>query len=214
MDIVFLGPPACGKGTQAEILCSKFDFRQISTGAILRNEVESQGKFSLEIKTLIEKGELVPDNLIVNLLLKELENNKGKNFLFDGFPRVKSQIYMLKEIMEKQKRDINKVFYFDISTDLLIMRVMGRFSCSKCEAVYNEESKKPKIKGVCDICGHTDFVKRSDDSSDVLSRRISIFEKETMPIKEYYDQKKILVNLKADSTVEEVNKNILSALNI
>lgn len=213
MNIVFLGPPACGKGTQAQLLTASYGFYQVSSGDLLRREMSNKGEQANVLKKIINSGQLVSSEFVVDLVEKEVAKNIGKSLLFDGFPRSVEQAIALDDILNKRQKKIDKAFYFEIGLEFLASRVQGRFACVGCGALYHEKNHPLKNDGVCDLCGGHEFVKRADDSVDVLKKRLEIFVKEAEPLKKYYQKKGILLELAAERSVLEVNDSIVMNIN-
>ncbi len=188
--LIFLGPPGCGKGTQAEILSKSDDFVKVSTGDLLRDIAKKNTDFGLKIKDILDKGLLVSDDLVNDLIdgfFKGLSNTK--NVILDGYPRSVIQAKSLENILKKYNTEVDKVFYFDIDEDILVKRVTGRFACSKCGSIYNSYFNNTKVENECDACHSKNFIRRGDDSEAVIRDRINVFKTSTYPLLEYYKHK-------------------------
>ena len=174
-NIIFLAPPAAGKGTCSEILKSTYDYEHISTGAILRSEIDSSSSLGLEIKSVIDSGNLVSDELMINLIEERLSNNQ-KKFILDGFPRTLNQAKKLNELFNKLDISNYVVIYLNIEYDLALKRTLGRITCDKCGKSYNTffEGYKPKIDGICDNC-NTPLKKRGDDNEVSFKNRFETY---------------------------------------
>ena len=162
--IIFLGLPASGKGTQATLLKEKLNYENLSTGYLLRKEVEKKTELGNKIAEIINAGNLVSDELIFEILKNNMKDIETNGFILDGFPRTLKQAEMLSNYLDNNKElKIQKVFLINLDDKVVIERICDRISCNKCGATYNHTSKKPKVEGVCDICGSTELVDRSDD---------------------------------------------------
>lgn len=211
MVIVFFGPPGSGKGTQAQEL-EKEGLVHISTGDLLRREIDSASEIGRSIRTQIEAGEFVTDDVILKLVSGVLEKNIKKDIIFDGFPRTLHQAIAFDALLGVENLQVDMVFDFDVDVHVLIERVSGRYMCLGCGAVYHKKNKKPKVESVCDQCGDIHFVERKDDSADALETRLKIYQKETLPVKKYYTDKGVLRRVDASRSPGEVTHFIKTAL--
>lgn len=211
MHVVFLGPPACGKGTQSKLLVKKKGFRHLSTGDLIRSECNSGSECGEKIKSTINTGKLVDSNVVNTLVQKSIENSIGISVLFDGYPRTVDQAIFIDGILEKKGEKIGQVFYFDVDQDELLSRILNRFSCGDCGAVYNSVTNTTRVDGVCDFCGGKNFIRRNDDTESVLKDRILSYYAETEPLKVFYQQRDILTVVDAKLPVELVTEQILNA---
>ncbi|HPR40996.1 MAG TPA: adenylate kinase [Candidatus Methanofastidiosa archaeon] len=213
MRMILLGKPGGGKGTQATLLKEHLDVPQISTGDILREAVKNGTPLGKEAKNYMDAGKLVPDDLIRGLVEERLsQDDIGKGFIFDGFPRTLAQAEGLKKIADKLGISIDKAVYIDVPTDKIVKRLSGRRSCA-CGAVYHIESKRPKIEGVCDACSGK-LYQRDDDKEDVIKQRIEQYEAQTMPLIDYYRKEGKLVTIDGDQDIDEVFNDIKRGLGI
>jgi len=213
MRMILLGKPGGGKGTQATLLKEHLDVPQISTGDILREAVKNGTPLGNEAKNYMDAGKLVPDDLIRGLVEERLsQDDIGKGFIFDGFPRTLAQAEGLKKIADKLGISIDKAVYIDVPTDKIVKRLSGRRSCA-CGAVYHIESKRPKIEGVCDACSGK-LYQRDDDKEDVIKQRIEQYEAQTMPLIDYYRKEGKLVTIDGDQDIDEVFNDIKRGLGI
>lgn len=202
MNIILLGKPGSGKGTQAEALEKKFF--HISAGDLIREEIQKGTKKGKKYAKIINKGYLLPDEEVLKLVLKKI---KGKrNILFDGYPRTVKQARLL----EKSKIKISKVIYLDVPDNIIIKRLSNRLSC-KCGAVYHKISNPPKKKNKCDICGSKLYV-RDDDRPSVVKKRLYVYNKETRPLINYYKKKKILFKVNGDRDIKKIYQDIARIL--
>lgn len=214
MLVVFFGPPGCGKGTQSEYLIKNNNFVHLSTGNLLRAEIEAGSEIGLQLKETIGSGKLVSDDIVVALVKKNIALDGQKSILFDGFPRTLNQAYLLDEMLAEIGKSLGAVIDFQINHEKLIDRVSGRFSCSTCGAVYHERNRPTIHPGVCDHCGATEFEHRADDNPEALAKRLISFDEMTKPLREYYKQKGILVTVNGDQDVDTVKMEIKQALGL
>lgn len=214
MIVVFLGPPGCGKGTQSEFFTAQHGFKHVSTGDLLRKEVKDQTELGKQISELMSTGLLISDEIVLQVLKKALDFSGRNRLLLDGFPRTVDQAITLDQMLSDAGAKVDVAFNFAITQDQLLARITGRFVCASCGAIYNDPHMLPKQKGVCDICHNTQFNKRSDDNEQTLSKRLKEFEEMTAPLKSYYQDKQVLVNLEAVKSVEQIRKEISAYLEL
>ena len=205
-NIIFIAPPAAGKGTHSKTLVDKYDYVHISTGDMLREVIASGSTLGLEVKNIIDQGKLVSDELIIKLIQNKLDEIKGKPFILDGFPRTLNQAISLDELID----DNYEVIYLDIDKETAIKRIEGRLTCS-CGASYNvnNEAFKPKVEGICDKCGNK-LIKRDDDNVESFAVRYDTFLTNTKPLYDYYEEKGKLhvinVNNEASIIFDEISR--------
>jgi len=207
--VVFLGPPGSGKGTQAKKLSQELGLMHISTGDLLREAVKNQTPLGLKAKEYMDRGELVPDNLMIALIEEVMPKEGG--FILDGFPRTVPQALALEEMLRSYRRDVDKVFLFDLSEEVVVERLSGRLTCSQCGAVYHRKYNPPKQEGVCDLCGGK-LIQREDDKEEVVRRRYRVYKEQTSPLVEFYQKRNKLIRLDASQNIQEVNKRLLEVL--
>jgi len=203
--LVFLGPPGAGKGTQAKLLSQRMGFLHLSTGDLLREAVKNQTPLGKKAKEYMDRGELVPDELIVQLIEETMP--KDGNVILDGFPRTVNQALALEEMLRVKGEKISKVLFFDVPDEVIIDRLSGRRVCSKCSAVYHVKYNPPKVEGVCDLCGGT-LVQRDDDKEEVVRKRLEVYRKQTQPLVEFYQERGIIYKLDAGKGVEELFEEV------
>jgi adenylate kinase len=203
--LVFLGPPGAGKGTQAKLLSQRMGFLHLSTGDLLREAVKNQTPLGKKAKEYMDRGELVPDELIVQLIEETMP--KDGNVILDGFPRTVNQALALEEMLKGKGEKISKVLFFDVHDEVIIDRLSGRRVCSKCGAVYHVKYNPPKVEGVCDLCGGT-LVQRDDDKEEVVRKRLEVYRKQTQPLVEFYQERGIIYKLDAGKGVEELFEEV------
>ncbi|MDT7911156.1 MAG: adenylate kinase [Thermocrinis sp.] len=205
MILVFLGPPGAGKGTQAKLLSQRMGFLHLSTGDLLREAVKNQTPLGKKAKEYMDRGELVPDELIVQLIEETMP--KDGNVILDGFPRTVNQALALEEMLRVKGEKISKVLFFDVPDEVIIDRLSGRRVCSKCGAVYHVKYNPPKVEGVCDLCGGS-LVQRDDDKEEVVRKRLEVYRKQTEPLIEFYQERGIIYKLDAGKGVEELFEEV------
>ncbi len=214
---VFLGAPGSGKGTQAQNLASSNANRllHISTGQLIRDEINCGTDLGRQLKEKTNTGGLVSDIDIFNVLAKKLAAVSDKEIvILDGFPRTLNQAELLKEFAEKTGNTIENVVYFSIADAALVDRLAGRFTCGHCGAVYHNHHNAPKVSGVCDFCGSHDFHIRPDDTKEVVEKRLSVFHAETEPLVSYYEALGVLFKLDASQSVESIKETLLKNISL
>jgi len=206
---VFLGAPGSGKGTQAKKLCQKDSFVHLSTGDILRAAIKEGTALGVEAKTFMDKGELVPDKTMIGLIQEVLSNLKeNQHIILDGFPRTVPQAMALNS---SEKTKVNRAILFEISDSVLIERLTGRRMCKTCGHSYHVTHIPPKREGICDNCGG-ELVQRSDDSKEVVSKRLQVFHSRNQGLVDFYSNQKILKRVNAHKTTEEVQEELMRLL--
>ena len=212
MNILIMGPAGSGKGTMSDYIVKEFNIPHISTGDMLRENVKNQTLLGIQAKVLMDQGKLVPDD-VVNAMVKErlLQDDCKNGFLMDGFPRTLNQAQALEEICATIGKPIDKVINLEVDFDALATRITGRRVCKNCKATYHITFNKPKVEGICDICG-SPLVQRSDDTIEQLKVRLQEHEKNTKPALEFYGAKGLVQDIDASAQMETVWASIKSAL--
>ncbi len=211
MNIILIGAPGSGKGTQSRLLIDKYSFVQLSTGDVLRAAIANKTGVGLSAKAYMDQGKLVPDEVMIALVEDYVMGQDGKSVIFDGFPRTVAQAKSLDSMLEKNANRIDKVIYFKINPQILVKRLTGRRTCSQCGEIYHVETK-PSSKGhICEKCGGS-LVHRADDKEEVIGERLAQFEKNTGPTIEFYRGLNRLVEVDSMSEPDVVFKEIEKVL--
>lgn len=214
-ELIFLGPPACGKGTQTTKLAQYLKFPHIDTGSLLRAEISAETPAGIEAKKFIDKGNLVPVELVSKIIKNRLIQKDCENgYILDGFPRSLEQAEQLTKINTEINGNEPVRFlaiYFDIDTNILIERIVNRRSCPVCGEIYNLEFKPPKIAGHCDNDG-AELTQRKDDTREVAQARFDTYNHETAPLIDYYEKKGVLKSINANGTIDEVWNRLLEVI--
>jgi adenylate kinase len=209
MNIILIGPPGAGKGTQAKLLEQKYGMCQLSTGDMLRAAIKNKEPLGLEAKGLMDAGKLVPDDLMLRMIgARMAQPDCGNGFILDGFPRTIPQAEGLDKIMAAQGKKLDAVIELKVDEVALIERVSGRFTCAKCGAGYHDKFKPLKHEGVCDVCGSTEFTRRADDNAETMKTRLKAFRDQTAPILPHYRAKGLLKSVDGMASMPEVTKAI------
>ena len=208
MNIILMGPPGAGKGTQAANLVKEYGLTHISTGDIFRKALKEQTKYGVIAKYFMQFGHLVPDDYTIQMVREYLQENEFPNgFVLDGFPRTIIQARELESIAKEFKFNIDAVINLDIELDRLVPRLSGRRTCKECGASFHIEYNPPKVEGVCDACGG-ELYQRPDESEEAVKVRLDTYEKQTRPLIDYYTMKGQITNINGDQSMEDVFKDI------
>ena len=204
LNIILLGPPGAGKGTQAARLQANRGMIQLSTGDMLREAVASGSPVGLEAKAVMERGELVSDAIVSALIGERLDAAEEQGAIFDGFPRTRAQAEALDLLLTERSRSLDHVIELAVEEDALVERITGRFSCAKCGTGYHDSFRPTKVEGVCDVCGSTEFVRRKDDNEQTVRTRMAEYRAKTEPILPYYEQRGLVRRVYGMASVDEV----------
>jgi len=213
MILILLGPPGAGKGTQSQRLEKQYGLKQISTGDMLRAEVARQSDIGVQAKTLMESGQLVPDQMIIDIIARRITDKDCENgFILDGFPRTIQQAQSLDALFESQGKAIDHVIELTVDDDAMVKRISGRYTCAKCGEGYHDEFLKPEKDGVCNHCGSTDFTRRSDDNAETVKSRLQEYHQKTAPISDYYKTEGVLRTVDGMAPIDKVTEEMSGIL--
>ena len=209
MNLILLGPPGAGKGTQAERLSSTYGLVQLSTGDMLRAEVKCGSNLGEKAKNIMDAGELVPDDLIIAMISMHIDRERNsEGIILDGFPRTTDQAKALDRMLEKKNLRINHVIQLDVNEEEVVERLSGRFSCAECGFGYHDNLAPPNNEGICDKCASTSFFRRSDDNPQTVRTRLSAYREQTAPILPYYAEKGSLRTVNGMAEMDSVFDDI------
>ena len=213
MNIILLGPPGAGKGTQSARLVENHGMKQLSTGDMLRAAVKAQTPVGLKAKAVMDAGELVSDEIVSDLIDAELAAlDAGTGVIFDGYPRTEAQAAMLDELLAKHNRSLDYVVELAVDVDALVERITGRFSCASCGALYHDTANPPEKEGVCDNCGSTEFKRRPDDNEATVRTRMEEYRAKTAPILPGYEARDIVSRVDGMAGIDDVTALIEAIL--
>lgn len=212
MNIILLGPPGAGKGTQAHLLVAERNMIQLSTGDMLREAKDSGTEMGKVVADVMARGDLVTDEIVIGLIREKLSGEKGGGFIFDGFPRTLAQADALSELLEETGETLDKVVAMEVNDDALVARITARSTCGNCGEVYNDITKPIPADGKCTKCGSTDFMRRADDNEESLKNRLMEYYKKTSMLIGYYHAKGQLAWVDGLGEIDEVKTEISSAL--
>jgi len=213
VNIILLGPPGAGKGTQAELLVANRGMVQLSTGDMLRAEKNAGTELGNRIKAVMDAGELVSDEIVSSLIdenLKRLRPDQG--VIFDGYPRTAAQAGALDDLLAANGRKLDGVIELEVDEDALVERIVGRYTCAKCGAGYHDKFKQPKVAGTCDVCGSHEFKRRADDNEETVRTRMAEYRGKTAPIIPIYEARGILTRVDGMADIDHVSAAVAAAL--
>jgi len=212
LNILLLGPPGAGKGTQAKRIEERYGMVQLSTGDMLRAERASGSALGKQVQAIMDSGRLVDDATMIALIASRIDKLGGKGFILDGFPRTVPQAEALDAMLAHKGLKLDHVIEMAVDEAALVARLAGRFTCVKCGASYHDTNHRPKVDGVCDVCGTRDFVRRADDRPEAVKIRFEAYRKQTAPILPYYRGKKILETVDGMADIDDVTRQIETVL--
>lgn len=214
MNLIMLGPPGAGKGTQAAMLAERLGIPHVASGDLFREALQAETELGLMAKSYMDRGELVPDEVTIAMIRERLlKPDCGKGIILDGFPRTIEQAEALKELLAEQGKMIDAALFIDASEDELVRRLSSRWTCRNCQAIYNLISNPPKKEGKCDVCGG-ELCQRSDDAPQTVRNRIRIYWEQTSPLTNYYRGEGLLITIESEGGIERVQEKILEALQV
>ncbi|MCY3876771.1 MAG: adenylate kinase [Rhodobacteraceae bacterium] len=212
MNIILLGPPGSGKGTQAMRLVGEFDMTQLSTGDMLRSARKSTTGVGQRVAAVMDRGDLVTDEIVISLIEERLSDDLKGGAIFDGFPRTLAQADALGALLDRMGQRLDRVIEIKVDDEALVRRVTGRFTCAQCGEVYHDETRKPVVAGVCDVCGGSDFSRRADDNEVSFRTRLLAYYRDTAPLIGYYHAHRKLVPVDGLAPIGEIQEEIASIL--
>jgi len=214
MNLVMLGPPGAGKGTQAALLAEKLGVPHVATGDLFREALKNETELGLTAKSYMERGELVPDEVTIAMVRARLQKPDSQNgIILDGFPRTIEQAEALKDLLAEQGEAIDAALFIDAAEDELVRRLSSRWTCRNCQAVYNVISNPPHQEGKCDMCGG-ELYQRPDDMPETVRNRIRVYWQQTSHLVDYYQDQGLLITIKSEGGIERVQQKIQEALQV
>jgi adenylate kinase len=213
MNLILLGPPGAGKGTQSKELAARRGLVQLSTGEMLRTAVQTGTEIGERAKAIMDRGDLVPDDVVVGIIAERIDQpDCARGVILDGFPRNLQQAAALDRMLAEKKKKLDAVIELRVDDGKLVERIVGRFTCAKCGEGYHDRFKRPKVRGVCDVCQGTEFTRRPDDNAETVTRRLMVYYRETAPLTGYYFCKGTLKSVDGMAPIAEVLEAIERAL--
>jgi adenylate kinase len=212
VKVVLFGPPGAGKGTQAKSICNRYSIPHISTGDIFRKNISENTPLGIEAKKYIDNGQLVPDEVTINMVKDRLQAEDCKlGYLLDGFPRTVHQANALEEFLDDRKESLDTALLIQVPSEFILERMTGRRVCPSCGASYHVKFNPTKIESKCDVCG-SDIIQRKDDSEETVKERLAVYERQTQPLIEYYKEKDLLSVVDGTKAINEVFESICKIL--
>ncbi len=214
MNLIMLGPPGAGKGTQAAMLAKRLGIPHVASGDLFREALQAKTELGLKAKSYMERGELVPDEVTIAMIRERLlQPDCDEGMILDGFPRTIEQAEALKGLLAEQGKTVEAALFIDAPEEELVRRLSSRWTCRKCQAVYNVISNPPREKGKCDVCGG-ELYQRIDDEPDTVRNRIRVYWDQTSPLIDYYRHEGLLTTIQSEGGIAHVHEKILSALRV
>ncbi|NJM33345.1 MAG: adenylate kinase [Rhodomicrobium sp.] len=209
MNLILLGPPGAGKGTQSKLLETKFGLKQLSSGDMLRSAVSAQTPVGKKARSFMDQGALVPDDIVVDVVFEHLAGmDDSKGWILDGFPRTVDQAAALDKWLKARDSEIGRVIVIEVRDDLLVDRIAGRFTCARCGEGYHDRNKRPKTDGVCDVCSCTEFKRRADDNPETVKTRLKAYHAQTAPLIDYYKERGKVAAIDGEAPIDKVSQAI------
>ena len=213
MNIILMGPPGAGKGTQSDRLRDKYQLNKLSTGDMLRASAKSGTAVGNMLKEIMARGELVSDDIMIQIIRECINHESSANgFILDGFPRTLAQAAALDAMLDEEDRTLNAVIELGVDDAILVERISGRYSCAKCGAGYHDSFQQPEKEGVCDKCGATEFKRREDDNAATVSKRLEQYHEMTAPLLPYYRDRGMLKTVDGMAPIDEVTRQLEAIL--
>ena len=213
MNIILLGAPGAGKGTQAKRLEERYRMVQLSTGDMLRAAAASGSELGRQAKAIMDAGQLVPDDLVIRMIAERIDEPDCVNgFLLDGFPRTTAQAEALDAMLAEKNLKLDAVVQIRVDDEALVERITGRFTCASCGAGYHDKFQQPKTEGVCDKCGGSEFVRRADDNEETVRNRMAAYRAQTAPILPHYEAQGLLLEVDGMAEIDEVTAQLYKVL--
>ena len=213
MNIILLGPPGAGKGTQAKILVAERGMVQLSTGDMLRAVRASGSELGERFGELMDRGDLISDDMIIEMIDARLDEPDCRNgAIFDGFPRTSGQAAALDDMLERKNLPLRAVIEMTVDEDALVERITGRYSCENCGAGYHDAFQRPAVEGVCDACGHTSFKRRPDDNAQTVRDRLTVYRRDTAPIIPHYETQGLIQRVDGMADIDDVRAAIAAIM--
>ena len=215
MRMILLGPPGAGKGTQAQHLMNVYNIAKLSTGDMLREAIAKETEIGKQAQIVMDAGDLVSDDILIRMISKRIKEDDCKNgFILDGFPRTVAQAEALDKMLEEMKLYLDAVIEMKADDDELIARIAGRYACKNCGTGYHDINLKPKVNGICDRCGKSEFTRRSDDKAEAVASRLKAFHKQTAPLLPFYKRKGCLKTIDGMASVDDVTLAVKAVLEL
>jgi len=216
VNLIVLGAPGSGKGTQAALLSEQHKLKHVSSGDLLRAAVARKDELGKEIEGIMKSGKLVPDQTVLRLVrdaILENEDSTGEGWILDGYPRTGGQAEALEDVLSGAREDVDAVIFLDVDTEEVVKRLSSRRTCSSCQTVYNVLNRPPKTEGKCDHCGG-ELIQRTDDEPDTIRERLEVYHKETLPVLGYYELRYDVHRVNGSQSIEDITKEIVGLVGL